>query len=63
MLKTSKFTERQIKNWKKYEEIREEGEYNMFDPRAQMGSGMTKSEWIFCMTKYFQLAREVSKGI
>ena len=49
------FTDRQIKNWKLYEQVRQSGMYNMFDKRAMLSTGLEADEWLFCMKHYGDL--------
>jgi hypothetical protein len=56
------FTEQQLENWKKYEAVRQSGVINMFD--ARMGcelSGLTRDEYVFCMSNYAALRQEATK--
>jgi hypothetical protein len=49
------FTQAQIANWRIYEEIRQGGRYNMYDPRAREMTDMSVSEWCLNMDKYAEL--------
>jgi hypothetical protein len=59
---TNKFSERQLSNWRKYEEIRIDGLFNMLDPRARELTGISRSEWVFCMDHYAELKQAATKG-
>jgi hypothetical protein len=49
------FTQKQINNWHEYEFVRQEGSYNMFDPRARRATGLSGEEYSFCMKHYSEL--------
>lgn len=49
------FTPNQIDNFRQYEEVREEGIYNMFAPQALEMTGLTKQDYIFVMENYSEL--------
>ena len=46
------FTFIELANFRKYEEVRENGLYNMFSPQAQESTGLTENEYIFVMENY-----------
>ena len=57
------FTQKQLDNWKNYEDIRTSGIINMFD--AAVGSqltDMTEDDWIFCLRNYTQLKQAYEEG-
>ena len=56
----SKFTSKQISDWRAYEKVRVGGRYNMFDPRAISLSGLTKDDYIFAMENYIELMQEAN---
>lgn len=58
----SKFTEKQIKNWKAYERVRKGGRWNMFSPQAQAATGLSKDEYLFVM-KNFGALEDAAKGV
>lgn len=49
------FTPEQLKNWEAYEEVRQSGEYNMFDPRAAQAAGLRRDEHLFCLEHHAAL--------
>ena len=49
------FTFIQLENFRRYEEVREEGLYNMFDPRARELTGLSEKDYIFVMNNYSDL--------
>jgi hypothetical protein len=46
------YSTEQLKNWERYERIRQSGVFNMFDPRARDCTTMSVSEWVFCIEHY-----------
>lgn len=52
---TPQFTQEDIEDWKAYEEIRETGRYNMFDPLARRATGLTLERYRFVMKWYSEL--------
>lgn len=57
-----KHSEKQLENWRIYEDIRASGVFNMFDPRARSITAMSKDEWVYCMEHYASLRQEAMKG-
>lgn len=59
-----KFTPKQLLQFEAYEQVRESGEYNMFDYRAQLAAGLTKDQHLFVMTNYdsLKLAFQAAQG-
>ena len=55
------FTERQINNWKEFENVRELGLFNMYDRRAMECTSLEKDEWLFCMSNYAQLKAQAQR--
>lgn len=49
------YSQKQIKNWQVFEDIRKSGMFNMLDPRARAMTTMSISEWLFCMEHYNEL--------
>ena len=56
-----KYTEKQIENWKRFEEVRQEGKYNMFIPNARLLTGLDDDEYSFCMKNYSELKDLIGK--
>jgi hypothetical protein len=56
-----KFTKEELENWKKYERVRKEGKWNMFDVNAQVATGLSKEEFVFCMKNYTELKKEYGR--
>ena len=50
-----KHTKEQIANWRRYEEVRQEGRFNMLDPRAQRLTGLSKEDYWYCLEQYVSL--------
>ena len=54
----SNFTDKQIENFKDFEAVRVSGIINVFDASSGCEmTGMTKDEWIFCMSNYDELKK------
>lgn len=51
----ARFTPEQIRHWYKYEGVRQEGLFNMFDPNATALTGLTREEYLFVMSNYSEL--------
>ena len=49
------FTEKQLKDWQVYEEVRSTGRFNMFDPRARCLTGLSRDEYMFVLEHYSEL--------
>ena len=52
---TQRFTNKQLKNFLRYEQVRLSGAYNMFDRRARELTGMDKDDYFFCIENYVEL--------
>lgn len=52
-----KFTAEQIKHFHKYEGVRQEGLFNMFDPQAMRLTGLDREEFFFVMSNYSELGQ------
>ena len=46
------FTEKQVANYRAYEEVREDGEFNMFSREALEATMLTKDEYLFVQQNY-----------
>lgn len=57
----SDFTPEQLDMWRAYEEVRAGGEYNMFDHRARIATGLSKAEYTFVM-KNFDALKEAANA-
>ena len=55
------FTEEDLKDWRAYEHVRLGGQYNMFDPVAQLATGLVRNRFIFVMKNFAALKRAASK--
>lgn len=55
--KTQDFTARQIENWQVYETIRAWGVFNMFSPNARLATGLSVTDYQFCMKNYDALKK------
>lgn len=57
------FTVQQIENWEKFESVRQSGVINMYDARTGCElTGLTKEEWVFCMSNYSSLKQAAEKA-
>lgn len=52
------FTDEQLSDWRDYEDIRQSGAYNMFDPRARAATGIPRDRYLFVMTNYSALKEQ-----
>lgn len=57
----TKFTAKQISDFRRYEKVRKNGKWNMFLPQARAASGLSMSSYSFCMDNYDGL-REQSEA-
>ena len=48
-------TPEQLKHWRRYEDVRQSGRFNMFTPQARRLTGLTKKEYLYCMKHYSTL--------
>jgi hypothetical protein len=46
------YTEQEIKNWRRYEEVRSEGLYNMINRDAQEATGLSRGDYFFTLRNY-----------
>ena len=49
------FTAEQISNWRKYEKVRQEGRYSMYDSRARIAAGLSRDEYKFVARHFSEL--------
>ena len=49
------FTAEQIADWRRYEEVRQGGEYNMLDANARLLTGLSGGRYKFCLMNYSAL--------
>lgn len=56
------FTPEQISNWLDYEEVRQSGRFNMFDPWARRAAGLTAEEYSFVMKNFSALKQAAEKA-
>lgn len=54
------FTKKQIRDWRRYEKVRQGGRYKMYDPRARRATGLGSESFRFVMLNYTKL-KEASK--
>lgn len=56
------YTAREVKNWYRFERVRSEGAYNMFDPRARESTGMTSHDYFFVMDNYSEIKEQIEQN-
>lgn len=59
--KPKEFTAAQLSDWEDYEEVRQSGVYNMFDPRARRLTGLDEGRYGFVMKNYSALKAATKK--
>ena len=47
--------EMRVANWRRYEKVRQGGRWNMFDPRAQRATGLSRDDYLDCLKNYTEL--------
>ena len=55
------FTEKDIKNLKAYEKVRQSGRFNMVDPRAAQASGLSSEDYSFVMKNFKALLKAAAE--
>lgn len=55
--KPTQFTADDIADWQDYEEVRQGGKWNMFDPRARQATGLSGERYSFVMHNYSALKK------
>lgn len=53
-----KFTETQIQDFLVYEDVRQGGRWNMFDPSARIATGLSRERYFFVMKNYSDLKKQ-----
>lgn len=53
----NQFTQQQIEDFKAYDEVRQEGRYNMMSPQAQQLTGLDRNRYLFVLRNYVELAQ------
>jgi hypothetical protein len=57
------FTPEQIKAWIRYERVRKQGIYNMFDPRAAIAACLSEEQFRFCIEWYAELQEQATREL
>lgn len=57
----TKYTDRDIIDWRVYERVRERGTYNMFDPRARELTGLSKDRYIYILENYCGIQDQIEE--
>ena len=58
----TRFSDRDIVDWRSYERVRLSGRFNMFDPRACEMTGMTKERYIFILEQYSNIQDQIAES-
>lgn len=53
------FTEEQLKNWRAYEEVRSEGNWNMWARQAREATGLSKEDYLYVIENFSALKEAV----
>ena len=56
-----KFTKQQLDNWRTYEDVRQEGQFNMLSPQARELTGLSQEEYLFVLKNFSYLRDEALK--
>ena len=57
----SQHTPKQLADWRRYEEVRQRGRFNMYDPNARRLTGLSPSAYSYCMKHYETLRAEAEQ--
>ena len=58
----TRFSDRDIVDWRSYERVRLTGRFNMFDPRAREMTGMTRERYIFILEQYSNIQDQIAES-
>ena len=58
----TRFSDRDIVDWRSYERVRLTGRFNMFDPHAREMTGMTKERYIFILEQYSNIQDQIAES-
>ncbi len=58
----TRFSDRDIVDWRSYERVRLTGRFNMFDPNAREMTGMTKERYIFILEQYSNIQDQIAES-
>jgi len=58
----NKYSENDIRDWKRYERVRLGGMYNMFDPRAIESTGLTTERYRFILQNYSEISEQIESN-
>jgi len=61
MIKDTRYTERDIIDWRSYERVRSGGLYNMFDPRAREATGLPSDRYTFILGEYSNIQDQIAE--
>lgn len=57
-----KFTLKQLRNWKRYERVRDWNKLDMYDPRARKMTGLNADDYLFVIQHYLELKEAVKNA-
>jgi hypothetical protein len=60
--KGKKFTRRQLRDWRKYEQVRASGKWNRWDLAAQQATGLDRDAYLFSLRNYDALKEAAGEG-
>jgi len=55
-----KFNKKQIADFQDYEQVRSEGNYNMYSRNAELASGLSHKDYLFVMKNYTALHEQAN---
>lgn len=58
----TKFTQQQIEDFKVYDEVRQEGRYNMMSRQAAEATGLDRDRLLFVIVNYVELAQAAEQA-
>jgi hypothetical protein len=58
----TRYSDRDIIDWRTYERVRLCGTYNMFDPRAIDMTGLTRERYIFILENYCSIQDQMKEA-
>ena len=56
------FTPDQLADWKRYERVRQGGNWNMYDPQARRATRLSEDRYRFVMRNYVALQDAIAKA-
>lgn len=59
----NRFNAIDILDWEAYEDVRQSGRFNMFDPRARRTSGLSRERYLFVLKNYSEIKAEIDARV